>query len=416
MSANPSGMPRAARTPGFRRLLAAGLLALGLSACSAVGYLLDNQGTFHTAASVADLDGDGDLDVVTHVVRQESEFTAFGGATLWFNDGHGRFTPATPPYDANGGGWASAAADTDADGSADLLTFQGYQLRLTTSVGGAQAAAFPPASIIPAPRRDGQYGTLRLGDVNGDGLVDAVVAGCCGRIFTLDAADRTPNFSWVWLNAQGAGQTAVLPALDGLALRDAALGDLDGDGDLDLFAAVIAPPEGANRDPRDRVLLNDGAGSFTDAGQRLGAADSTAVALGDVDGDGDLDALVAHARGVDVWLNQGGTQGGRTGSFAQAAAGLPATAVQTLLLADLDGDGDPDALAGDRTEAAVWWNDGAGGWTRADLRIRYTKRHGLALLDVDGNGRIDVFAAAKDDYSVWFNHENGVFKSTPPEQ
>ena len=48
------------------------------------------------------------------------------------------------------------------------------------------------------------------------------------------------------------------------------LADLDGDGDLDIFAAVIAPGEGRNRDPSDRVILNDGAGNFSDSGQRLG--------------------------------------------------------------------------------------------------------------------------------------------------
>jgi hypothetical protein len=64
-----------------------------------------------------------------------------------------------------------------------------------------------------------------------------------------------------------------------------ALGDVDGDGDLD---ALVANYEQANR-----VWLNNGSGTFSDSGQSLGSSKSVGAALGDVDGDGDLDAFVA---------------------------------------------------------------------------------------------------------------------------
>jgi len=75
------------------------------------------------------------------------------------------------------------------------------------------------------------------------------------------------------------------------ASSDVALGDVDLDGDLDAFVA--------NYDedffgPANRVWLNDGSGIFTDSGQSLGSSDSRGAALGDVDGDGDLDAFVAN--------------------------------------------------------------------------------------------------------------------------
>ncbi len=77
------------------------------------------------------------------------------------------------------------------------------------------------------------------------------------------------------------------------------LGDVDGDGDLDAFVANL----GANR-----VWLNQGSGTFTDSGQALGNHSSRGVTLGDVDGDGDLDAFVANADANRVWLNQGGAR------------------------------------------------------------------------------------------------------------
>jgi hypothetical protein len=66
-----------------------------------------------------------------------------------------------------------------------------------------------------------------------------------------------------------------------------ALGDVDGDGDLDAFVA------NANGQA-NKVWVNDGSGDFSDGYQGLGNSDSRAVALGDVDGDGDLDAFVVN--------------------------------------------------------------------------------------------------------------------------
>ena len=79
--------------------------------------------------------------------------------------------------------------------------------------------------------------------------------------------------------------------------RDISLGDVDGDGDLDAF--VVNGGSQANK-----VWLNNGSGSFSDSGQSLGTLISTEVALGDVDGDGDLDAFVANVGANKVWLNE----------------------------------------------------------------------------------------------------------------
>ena len=74
------------------------------------------------------------------------------------------------------------------------------------------------------------------------------------------------------------------------------MGDLDGDGDLDAFVVNNGQP--------NTIWLNDSYGSFTKT-QALGNSKSFGVSLGDLDGDGDLDAFVANFDGQPnkVWIN-----------------------------------------------------------------------------------------------------------------
>ncbi len=112
----------------------------------------------------------------------------------------------------------------------------------------------------------------------------------------------------VWeFRAEASGGTGLFgnsgQGLGNHSSRDAALSDLDSDGDLDAFVA------NAGGSP-NRVWMNDGSSNFTDGGQDLGDHFSCDVALGDLDGDGDLDAFVTNrnffpgGQANHVWLNQ----------------------------------------------------------------------------------------------------------------
>ena len=399
-----------------------GLLAVGVTSYVVWILTLDLQGTFHNTTSLSDLDSDGDLDVIVQNVRNESEFTAFAVTTLWFNEGNGAFTPHRLDEYALESGWDTVAGDIDGDGDDDLVIFQGYRVRMYFNAGGAQGGnpgEFKGARTIKILPDDGQYGSVLLGDLNSDNSLDGVVVGCCSRLFTVSAGVSKPNFSWQWINASSADdgpsfEQSSLPALDRVVVRDASLADLDGDGDLDLFAAVMASPLALNDDPANRVLFNDGTGVFTDSGQRLGDVDSTSVALGDMDSDGDLDALVGHATGAFLWINQGGAQGGKQGMFLPASNDLSGADTSAVFLSDLDGDADLDALIGAPKQAVIWWNDGGANFLNSDKRLRFTNRHALATADFNADGLIDIFAAEySNHFRVWYNQGDGTFRTRP---
>src|SRR5262245_27433991 len=127
-----------------------------------------------------------------------------------------------------------------------------------------------------------------------------------------------------------------------------AIGDLDGDGDLDLFRATDPQPP--------RIYLNDGAGAFVDLTPLVvssWAGNSEAVALGDVDGDGDLDAYVGNLGQDRLYLNGG------AGTFVNVtAASLPPSFDFTYAVAfgDVDGDGDLDVYTGTGGQERLYLN------------------------------------------------------------
>ena len=107
-----------------------------------------------------------------------------------------------------------------------------------------------------------------------------------------------------------------------------------------------------------QTAVSAGNGIFTNSGQVLGTRASMAVAVGDLDSDGDLDAVVANG-GVyssqkdEVWFNDG------TGVFTDSGQALGNYVTADIVLGDLDGDGDLDVFAGTLSRNEVWFNNGA---------------------------------------------------------
>ncbi|MBN4072089.1 VCBS repeat-containing protein, partial [bacterium AH-315-F18] len=180
-----------------------------------------------------------------------------------------------------------------------------------------------------------------------------------------------------------------------------AMGDVDGDGDLDMV-------EG-NYLSANRVRLNDGKGGFTGTGQALGAYPNTStVVLGDLDGDGDLDLVTGNYRDVpnEVLFNDG------HGVFTDSGQALGMYWTLCLALGDVDGDGDLDLITGNGGNDTnyLYLNDGNGVFTESGHRFHFSWTKSLNLVDLDGDGDLDL-VVGNDIYAnrVYFNDGHGVF-------
>jgi hypothetical protein len=347
--------------------------------------------------ALADLDGDGDLDAFLANGRNEG----IEPNTVLWNDGNGRFQDSGQRL----GSFESRAVtlrDFDNDGDTDALVSNISWGEYFWNDGRGQ---FQQNQLVSMPGNDGfAVGIWRFeaADLNGDNQVDLFLTGCCGGGVTTDRDGwQTLNaHNTVWLN-DGQGLNSNSGQKLGLGSSEAvALADLDGDGDLDAFVANSSYLDEMG-DVVDydvnRVWLNDGQGIFRNSEQQLGDQRSHSVALGDLDGDGDLDALVGNRGPDEVWWNDG------QGYFSDSDQALGNAPTRYLYLADLDGDGDLDAFLGSDKQGRIWLNDGRGFFTDSGQRLNYSSRHAVALGDVDGNGTMDVVAGKLDRALVWLN-------------
>ena len=187
------------------------------------------------------------------------------------------------------------------------------------------------------------------------------------------------------------------------------MGDLDGDGDHDLVLA-----KGRHTPILDRVLLNDGKGRFT-ASDLGPIPDRTyTAALADLDGDGDLDVLTSNDTPDRklVYLNDG------KGRFTVSGTwGVPKWSTRNAAVADLNGDGKMDVVAANRPGPSfACLNDGAVRFTASCISIPAESATSIVHGDFDKDGFVDLAVPSRDGAQsrIYFNDGKAGFARTAP--
>ena len=338
------------------------------------------------SVAFGDLDEDGDLDA----------FVANNGPnTVWRNDGNGTFTNSGQSL-GTANSQAVALADLDRDGDLDAFVANMGQPDINGQPVGEPNQVWwnsgngiflsPPLQVGNSVSRD-----VALIDVDGDGYLDAVVAndGQANKVWLNTLDTFNPPLRIFSDSGQSLGTAAS---------QSVAVGDVDQNGELDVFVA--------NKGEANRVWLNTN-GVFSTNGQALGNAASLAVALHDIDQDGDLDAFVANENQADeIWEND-------EGQFSLVQS-LGSSASQEVVLGDLDNDSDLDAIVvNDNQENVVWQNDGSGTFSDSGLSLGNSASSDVALADLDRDGDLDAFITNKSGQGnrVWQN--NAVHRNIP---
>jgi FG-GAP-like repeat/Bacterial Ig-like domain (group 3)/FG-GAP repeat len=270
-----------------------------------VGY---SAGADIASVAIADVNGDGKPDVIA--LDEIDNTLSHGVVAVLLGDGNGRLSKAVT-YTLTGGPAVSAlaAADVNGDGKPDLVVTgddnkgNGIINVLLNSGDGT----FPTQVTYPS----GTIGSsVILGDVNGDGKLDAIIA------------DRLGSLDVLFGNGDGTFGTVTGYPTELALPTSVAMGDFNGDGTPDL--AVASAPQGFAPDGKVAVLLNNGHGTFgSPTVYRTDGRNAFSVAVGNLTPGGKPDLIVAD--GCDGFSKTCPLGGG-----VAVLLGVPATTKTTV--------------------------------------------------------------------------------------
>lgn len=235
----------------------------------------------------------------------------------------------------------------------------------------AVAQKFSTNSRLILGTESNRSASVRLGDLDSDGDIDAVVAN--GR--------HWPQQNYLFIN-DGRSRFPIMRPLgtDRCTTYACELADLDSDGDLDIATG--------NDMTVGKIFLNDGKANFTEHESFGSPASVRSLTLADIDSDGDVDIL-ATVRGAknQIYLNDG------KASFKQGATfGVAGDSTIDVEVADINGDGHQDLVLANRDSQPNAWvlNNGKTEFTkRIEFGVTDSQSRAIAVGDLNGDKHLD---------------------------
>lgn len=342
------------------------------------------QGSDTGDMEFADLDGDGDKDLVITGSGNMSDGTSHSAlTTLYFNDGAGNFSAVTDHGIENIRLSKIAIADIDSDTDLDLLIsgFTHGGIALTKLYTNNGSGSF--TEVTGSPFESITSGYFNFGDLDGDNDLDLVFSG--GHTGINDVVkylnDGTGSFSLDTTT----GITNIQGVLD--------LSDFDMDNDLDLLICG----QDSSGNTLTRLYINDGNGDFTmipDPG--FNNIDFGDISTGDTDGDGDLDVVIAGTGSSGFVTEFYRNNGDNSFTWVPDVPFLGLGADGETSMNDFDNDGDLDVFVIGSANGGlpniyshIYENLGDSNFTLSSEFIGgYLSTHAAA--DVNGDDLLDV--------------------------
>jgi len=321
------------------------------------------RGSFSVA--VGDFNSDGKLDLV--VANSGSN-----NVSVFLGKGDGTFKAAVN-YGAGSGPSSVAVGDFNGDGKLDVAVTNNANNHGNVSILMGNGDGTFRAGMNFATGRNSS--SVAIGDFNGDGNLDLVVANSASNNISVLLGKGDGTFKAAVNYGAGSNPSSV------------AVGDFNGDGKLDV--AVSSFTNGVN------VLMGKGDGTFK-APVSYAADGPTSVAVGDLNGDGKLDLVVSNIVTNQGFSNVGVLLGKGDGTFRPEVDYGAGSNPYTVAVGDFNGDGKPDLIVanagyGDGLQSvSLLLGNGDGTFQSMVEYDGGSSPASLAVGDFNGDGRLDV--------------------------